>query len=255
MINTAAFGQILGISTGKHNSAILTKEKAYVCGRNDENCLNQASQEMIFSELTEFKIDNEKIKQLAFGDQFFTIILTQSRKVFGIGKNQSFQLGLGHNKLTSYPKEIPQLKGKSIQKIVSGEFSAALDEQGLIYAWGIGNLLIPNAISLKEVRIDDMHSQGQNVWFLSENQELYQSKVKELFANERAKVLMKDNVQSFSVGGNFMIALGTHQTGLNSQSSNLHTSSSQALHSLGNFGGPIATSGALQTSGLRSSSH
>eukprot|EP00347_Sterkiella_histriomuscorum_P009166 403342268 len=237
LLNTSQFGQISKLVTGKHNTGFQAQNQFYVCGRNDENCLNQDPSQILINEFQILQIQEESIQEIAFGSKFFTLILTSSKKVFGIGKNSSFQLGTGTNQSQIEPKEISHLRDKNIRKIFAQDYSVAISEDGQMYVWGIGRMLIPNQISLSKIKVENISLAGSSMWFQTNRSDLYFCKTKDLIGNEKSKTLIRENIVDFSCGNKFMIAQGqdidsSKQIQMSSNSSMLKTSNNMSSHSL-----------------------
>lgn len=47
--------------------------------------------------MTELIFSKERVIDIAFGNKFYSLILTENKRVYGIGNNSNFQLGTGTN--------------------------------------------------------------------------------------------------------------------------------------------------------------
>ena len=74
-----------------------------------------------------------------FGDKS-VLFVTNDDRVFGFGKNNYGQLGLGHKRDVTSPMEIPQLKDKGIVRFYTGlTFVLALSSLNKLYSWGLNH--------------------------------------------------------------------------------------------------------------------
>lgn len=62
--------------------------------------------------------------------------MTESGLVFSAGLNDEGQLGVGCERNISWPECIEELSFTVIKSVAAGRYSAAIDEQGLLYVWG-----------------------------------------------------------------------------------------------------------------------
>ncbi|CDW84311.1 UNKNOWN [Stylonychia lemnae] len=201
-------GNIEKICTGKYNSGIISEYCTLVSGRNDDGCLGLHQQSLIIHVFSQIKIQDETIKDISFGNKFHTLILTSNQKVYGVGNNQKFQLGTGNNQPVKQPKEIQYLRDKKIKEVKAGDYSMSIDENGQVYVWGIGNILIPNPLFKKKINVDQIELSQGYIWMLLDDQKLFNAKVKDLIYNDKNKKLIQENVVRFSVGKDYLVALG-----------------------------------------------
>lgn len=132
--------RISSLSIGRCNSALVTENhKVFLSGRNDHCCLGQDSNQVIISEMTELSFSLENIVAVALGDKFQTYLLSESDRVYAMGRNEAFQLGTGNNLACDSPVEVQSLRGKGIHKIFSSDYSVALSsyENLSMYVWGL----------------------------------------------------------------------------------------------------------------------
>ncbi|KAG0308602.1 hypothetical protein BGZ98_007456 [Dissophora globulifera] len=142
------------VGAGSYHSFAIDKEgKAYAwglntygqCGNEDPNVENVPSVAPIEALSSEHTLDIQ-------GGEHHTIALTKDGKVFGFGRSDSYQLGLGyteepgkeddssHRKAIRHPTHISGLPPiKSIS--VGGNHTLALSQTGDVYAWGYGEML------------------------------------------------------------------------------------------------------------------
>lgn len=83
-------------------------------------------------------------------------ILTEKKRVYTLGNNSNFQLGIGNNSDKNQLTEISYLRYKRVEKIISKDYTMALDEEGELYIWGMNGLLIPHQIKIDDFKIEDI---------------------------------------------------------------------------------------------------
>ncbi|ORZ05948.1 regulator of chromosome condensation 1/beta-lactamase-inhibitor protein II, partial [Lobosporangium transversale] len=145
---------IFKVGAGSYHSFAIDKEgRAYAwglntygqCGYENAKTENISSPTLIDALKSEVTIDIQ-------GGEHHTIALTKDGKLYGFGRSDSHQLGLGyteepgsedptsHKKAIRHPTLIPDLP--SIKAIsVGGNHTLALTQTGDVYAWGFGEML------------------------------------------------------------------------------------------------------------------
>ncbi|KAF9187561.1 hypothetical protein BGZ51_001210 [Haplosporangium sp. Z 767] len=142
------------VGAGSYHSFAIDKDgKAYAWGLNTYGqCGNEDPKvENIPSVAPIEALEEEKFVDIQ-GGEHHTIALTKDGKVYGFGRSDSHQLGLGytetpgsedstsHKKAIRKPTVIPGLP--AIQEIsVGGNHTLALSKDGDVYAWGFGEML------------------------------------------------------------------------------------------------------------------
>ena len=88
------------VVTGKYQTGVITNEGTYVCGRNDYGCLGSGTgEEILVPEMIELE-HSDRIVDVVFGDKFQTFVITERRRVYAMGNNSGFQLGIGKGNST-----------------------------------------------------------------------------------------------------------------------------------------------------------
>ncbi|KAI7830474.1 regulator of chromosome condensation 1/beta-lactamase-inhibitor protein II [Gamsiella multidivaricata] len=145
---------ITKVGAGSYHSFAIDKEgKAYAWGLNTYGqCGNEDPKlENIPSVASIEALELETIIDIQ-GGEHHTIALSKDGKLYGFGRSDSHQLGLGyteapgsedpssHKKAIRHPTLIPGLP--SIKAIsVGGNHTLALTQTGEVYAWGFGEML------------------------------------------------------------------------------------------------------------------
>ncbi|KAI1315982.1 hypothetical protein EDD11_010564 [Mortierella claussenii] len=151
---TVGAKNITKVGAGSYHSFGIDKDgKAYAwglntygqCGNEDPKTENIPSVTVIDALQSETTIDIQ-------GGEHHTIALTKDGKLYGFGRSDSHQLGLGyteepgsedtstHKKAIRHPTVIPGLP--SVKAIsVGGNHTLALTQTGDVYAWGFGEML------------------------------------------------------------------------------------------------------------------
>lgn len=129
------------ISCGQFHSTILTKQNVvYICGKNDYGQLGFEGTDSVrvFTKLS--LPSSDTITQVCCG-YYHTLLLSSNGSVFGFGRNDFGQLGLGHvqqrvNKCTM----ITSLRDKNVTSVAAGCYhSIAITSNGMLYVFGRNN--------------------------------------------------------------------------------------------------------------------
>ena len=142
-INDAKY-RVQGVSLGENHTAVVSAMGTlYMCGDNSRGQLGLGPRsDMQVSRLTEVSDVTESVRQVSCGYKH-TLVLTNGRRVFGMGDNRKHEMGLGEsndhvdNEYLS-PMHLQHLEIHDIVKVVAGGFSAALTLQEQIIIWGTG---------------------------------------------------------------------------------------------------------------------
>ena len=100
-----------------------------------------------------------RVRQVECG-VFYTLLLTATGQVYGMGNNKYGQLGIGHKVNECHPTLVRELEG--ITCIAAGYHSGAIGADGALHIWGsgsFGELLKPKKIVL-ENPLDQLFIRG-----------------------------------------------------------------------------------------------
>lgn len=122
-----------------HSCAVTDNGELYLCGKNDYGQLGFENVE-IMRNFSKLSIENEKIIQVMCG-YYHTLILTATNLVYGFGRNDYGQLGLGHVQARiHHALLIPSLRDKNVVKLSCGCYhSIAITGNGMLYVFGRNN--------------------------------------------------------------------------------------------------------------------
>ena len=129
------------ISTGDFHTLVVAENGlVYGTGRNDFGQLGLGHNETChtFTKIPFFKDNDISIKQISTGG-FHTLVVAENGLVYGVGRNDFGQLGLGHNKTCHTFTKIPFFKDNniSIKQISTGDFhTLVVAKNGLVYGAG-----------------------------------------------------------------------------------------------------------------------
>lgn len=117
-----------------HSYFVLHIGRVYMCGsRNQENA--QDGHSVQGGGIRRIEGVPEKITAAAAGIEH-VLLLGESGSVYGMGRNSSGQLGLGHYRNMGHPVRIDCLPEKITQVAAGGNYSMFLSESGMVYACG-----------------------------------------------------------------------------------------------------------------------
>lgn len=124
-----------------NNTFILTEEGEVLVLGSFEKGINGTGRKReaieVPEKIKEFK--NKKITSLSGGNNF-CLALDDQGKVYSWGLNNYGQLGEGDSYVEDRPVKIEALENSKIIKISCGEnFAMALNDQGKVFSWGMGN--------------------------------------------------------------------------------------------------------------------
>jgi X-linked retinitis pigmentosa GTPase regulator len=198
----------------------------YGTGLNDNGRLGEEEKEMQVVPKMIGNLIGEAISNVSCGNEH-TIIVTESGKVWGTGRNSKAELGIGNKNQASTFVQNESLKDAKIVKVSCGHHTAAISSVGEIYIWGtgvFGEYLVPKKLEgsgakFKEVCIGSAFGlsldESGKVWTWGANTS------GELGVGDyepHAEPFMLSKLQSKTVttaacGGSFAIALGvTHKS-------------------------------------------
>ena len=134
--------EITSLSCGQYHTLISTTDGvAYVCGKNDYGQLGYESTDSIktFSKLLGSP-EMDSVMQVCCG-YYHTLILCHNGLVFGFGRNDYGQLGLGHTQPRVYNcQQISHLRDKNVLHVTAGCYhSIASTLNGMLYVFGRNN--------------------------------------------------------------------------------------------------------------------
>lgn len=142
------------VGAGSYHSFAIDKHgKAFAWGLNTYGqCGNENPKTENIPSATPIEVLEEEIFIDLQGGEHHTIGLTKGGKLFGFGRSDSYQLGLGYTETpgsedsTSHKKAIRHptlISGLPTVKAISvgGNHTLALTEDGDVFAWGFGEML------------------------------------------------------------------------------------------------------------------
>jgi alpha-tubulin suppressor-like RCC1 family protein len=149
-----------------HSLAVSTEGEVFVWGRgstqssgSDQLGLGKITDQTTPAQLTFF--DGKDAIQVAAGD-CHSLILTKNGQVYGLGRNDHYELGLNDTTDRSIPTLIPL--NDHIVQIACGEFtSVALTRDGKYYYWGNG---IRSPVCKDDTKYIQVTSTQYEVWGL-----------------------------------------------------------------------------------------
>jgi len=143
------------VQVGETHMTVLTTEgEVLTTGAGSYGRLgNLESSDQLYLEPVEM-LASEKVAQIAGGPSF-TLALTEEGVIYGWGRNDKGQLGVGGGlmidmyAMENLPRPIEgQLEGRKIVKIAAGySHSACISDAGEFYLWGMRNFLEPQPYS------------------------------------------------------------------------------------------------------------
>eukprot|EP01041_Mallomonas_annulata_P001258 gene1258-2435_t len=133
---------VLALSCGQFHSVIVTKTgTVFSCGKNDYGQLGLEGIELAKTYTKVFGApESEAISQVCCG-YYHTLLLSQNGVVYGFGRNDYGQLGLGHTQPRIYGcHAITALRDKNVTAISAGCYhSIAITSNGMLYVFGRNN--------------------------------------------------------------------------------------------------------------------
>jgi hypothetical protein len=131
------------LSCGQFHSAFVTKQNiVYVCGKNDYGQLGFEGLDSlkVFTKLNIPRIDTDIITQVCCG-YYHTLLLSSNGLVFGFGRNDYGQLGLGHvQPRVHLCTPISSLRDKSVTRVSAGCYhSIVVTSNSMLYVFGRNN--------------------------------------------------------------------------------------------------------------------
>ena len=204
------------VSCGGRHTALLAKgyyrTALYTWGRGDVGQLGNASRE---NQLSPSKIQISEILVDVDCGEVFTALLTRDGRVLMSGANSAGQLGRGNTKNSYVFIEVDGLEKVVVRAVKCGEFTAAVTEEGELYAWGNGELR-PKNLELEDIVDCDVGGVGMavkengEVWIWGRNSsgELGTGDYKSREKPVKVQNLVGRFVKNISSGGNFVIGLG-----------------------------------------------
>lgn len=136
-IGSLAEMKIIAVSCSELHSAVVTSSgELYTFGRTGPRLgySTEGRKQAVPKQVESLK--GHEIKDVACGLEF-TLALTKDGKVYSFGKNESGQLGLGHNEHEQTPTLIETFKGIKIKRISCGiNHAGVVTEDGDVWLWG-----------------------------------------------------------------------------------------------------------------------
>ncbi|CAM9290375.1 unnamed protein product, partial [Chrysoparadoxa australica] len=134
--------EVVSLACGQYHTAVATSDgKVLACGKNDYGQLGIDSTEARHT-MTVVKgaLEHEHAVQLHCG-YYHTLTLTKGGAVYGFGRNDYGQLGLGHITQRVYgPQLVEGVKGKGIVSLATGCYhSVMVGSNGMLYVCGRNN--------------------------------------------------------------------------------------------------------------------
>lgn len=131
--------RVTSMACGQYHTAISTLEVGVLsCGKNDYGQLGLESTDpqRKFAKV-KGALDGAKVRQLRCG-YYHTIVLAAGEHVFGFGRNDYGQLGLGHITQRVFgPTIIGGAEGKSVCRVSAGCYHTVLiGSDGMLYVFG-----------------------------------------------------------------------------------------------------------------------
>lgn len=131
--------RVTSLACGQYHTVISTLEIGVLsCGKNDYGQLGLESTEpqKKFTKV-QGALDGAQVKQLRCG-YYHTIVLAAGEQVFGFGRNDYGQLGLGHITQRVFgPTIIGGAEGKSVYRVSAGCYHTVLiGSDGMLYVFG-----------------------------------------------------------------------------------------------------------------------
>lgn len=131
--------RVTSLACGQYHTVVSTSEiGVQSCGKNDYGQLGVESTESQKNfVVVKGALDGTKIRHLRCG-YYHTIVLAAGGHVFGFGRNDYGQLGLGHTMQRVFgPKEIDSIEGKGICRVSAGCYHTVLiGSDGMLYVFG-----------------------------------------------------------------------------------------------------------------------
>ena len=143
LISTLSDVTVASVSCGQFHTVVVTAEGGVlVCGKNDYGQLGLDGAENVktFSPLTSSVHIMDNMLQVCCG-YYHTVLLSRNGQVYGFGRNDYGQLGLGHAQPRMYGVHINSyLRDKSVTSLAAGCYhSIAVTSNGMLYVFGRNN--------------------------------------------------------------------------------------------------------------------
>ena len=133
---------IISLSCGQFHSVLLTSAgQVYSCGKNDYGQLGLEGVEVAkYFTLVTLVPETESIVQIYCG-YYHTLFLSQNGVVYGCGRNDHGQLGLGHSQMRMFGcNAVPSLRDKNVISIAAGCYHSVVNtSNGMLYVFGRNN--------------------------------------------------------------------------------------------------------------------
>eukprot|EP01035_Chromulina_nebulosa_P017384 gene17384-22933_t len=132
---------INSMSCGQYHSMLLTSNnKVFVCGKNDYGQLgldNVDSCYVLTSITVPFLDVNDSVTSICCG-YYHSLLLTSCSMIYGFGRNDDGQLGLGHSQLKiQHITPILSLRNKNCKQISAGCYhTIVITSNGMLYVFG-----------------------------------------------------------------------------------------------------------------------
>ncbi|CAM9340069.1 unnamed protein product, partial [Choristocarpus tenellus] len=133
---------VVSLACGQYHSVVATHEgKMLACGKNDYGQLGiESSNSQKHMVLVNGALEGERVTELCCG-YYHTIVLVTGEHLFGFGRNDYGQLGLGHiTQRVLGAQLITGVEGKGICRIAAGCYHTILiGSNGMLYVFGRNN--------------------------------------------------------------------------------------------------------------------
>ena len=141
---------LAGADTGeRHGTAVSTAGQVFTWGDGQLGRLGNGIANQPLPEAVEV-LEDLSVHSVHAG-KAFCVALTQGGSIWGWGKNDQSQLGLGPrmvmdmNTMEEYPVQVESLRGRVLQVAAGDMHCVALRDDGEVMYWGTGGFLEPSA--------------------------------------------------------------------------------------------------------------
>ncbi|CAM9202377.1 unnamed protein product [Discosporangium mesarthrocarpum] len=142
LVNSLRDQRVVSLACGQYHSAVATKEgEMFTCGKNDYGQIGvESSNYHEHLVLVKGALEGERVVHLCCG-YYHTITLVTGGHLFGFGRNDYGQLGLGHiAQRVLGPQLIVGVEGKGICCVAAGCYHTILiGSNGMLYVFGRNN--------------------------------------------------------------------------------------------------------------------
>mmetsp|Transcript_1709 Transcript_1709/g.2533 ORF Transcript_1709/g.2533 Transcript_1709/m.2533 type:complete len:420 (+) Transcript_1709:81-1340(+) len=175
---------VAALGAGSHHTAFLTRDhEVYVCGESEYGRLGTGSlgDALIPEPLDIFEdLGVAEIRRLSVG-QAFTLAACADGRVYGWGRNDQGQLGLGGGlqmdvyNMEEVPTLVEALEGERVVEVACGKHhAAAVTDGGQLYMWGMKRVLEPQLMTeLSDIHVKKAYCGDNFTYALSDKGHLY----------------------------------------------------------------------------------